>query len=174
MNVLFPVRAVSSNRNIADVKVLKSGYGNKYSFKVTPENKGSSTITMSGTVNGKKITEKTKVNVVDYNNPVASFKIDGKDYADKFSHLDSAVPTGKLARGKKLKVSCTPAKGWIIKYIQKTHNFKLGENVVTSATPGQRNNTTVTFNPNALSGNIYAILYNKALQKTVVLTVSLK
>lgn len=168
------VKAVSSNKKIATVKVLRDEFEGEYYFRVTPKKKGSSTITMTGTVNGKKVTEKTKVKIINYTNPASSFKISGKEFAGKFKGHDKASAVGKLVRNKKIKVSCKPAKGWTVKYIRKCYDLKLGDDMATCAYAPQKNNTTMTFGSDAITGEIQAAFYNKSLNKTVILTVNLK
>lgn len=168
------VKAVSSNKKIATVKVLRDEFEGEYYFRVTPKKKGSATITMTATVDGKKVVEKTKVKIVNYQNPAASFKINSKDYAKKFKNHDESSAVGELVRNKKLKVSCKPAKGWTVKYIRKFYNLKMGDDMATCAYFPQKNNTTITFGSDAITGEIQAAFYNKTLNKTVRLAVNLK
>lgn len=164
------VKAVSSNKKIATVKVLRDEFEGEYYFRVTPKKKGSATITMTATVDGKKVVEKTKVKIDNYQNPAASFKIDGKDYAKKFKNHDEASVVGKLVRNKKLKVSCKPAKGWTVKYIRQYYE----DDMACTAVAPQKNNTTMTFRSDAKVGEIEATFYNKTLGKVASVTVTLK
>lgn len=98
------LKATSSNKKVATVKVYKYHEDNMYSagYKINCKKSGKTTIKVTAKVNGKTYKKSCTYVFEKYKNPFTSFKIDGKNYASKMNkggnpHVDKTLIQGKLS-----------------------------------------------------------------------------
>lgn len=123
------VKATSSNKKIATVTVKKFTLAGKTnpSVVVKPKKAGTTTITCVIRRDGKNYKSKMKVTVVNYSNPLKSFKYNGKEYVEKFNEKPSYY-YGKKAP-KKGKISVKANSEWsIVQIFTYSRNTGKGKN----------------------------------------------
>lgn len=82
------VKASSSKKSVATVEYF--GYG---LFYVRPKKAGSTKITINVIADGKKVTRKCTVKIVNFKQPFKSLKINGKSYTKKIKGSDNTIYT---------------------------------------------------------------------------------
>ena len=73
------IKVVSSNKSVATVENV----GNGFSFSLCPKKPGTTKITWTGIVDGKKIKRTGKVTVFNFQNPFSKLKVGGRNYLSK-------------------------------------------------------------------------------------------
>ena len=107
--------------SVSNSKVIKNAwfdvmdmteYNGKVNLYLTfmPVKKGTSKITVSGTIGGKKASFTTTVKVVNYQNPFSVLKLGSKSYKKKFKKYANSV-VARTSAGKP-KLTVKPAAGW--------------------------------------------------------------
>lgn len=157
------VKAVSDNGKVLTVvKIRHERQTSLVHLDVKVRKAGTAKVRLTGTVNGKKVTNTTTVKVVKYKNPIVSFKLNTKDYASKFK-ATAGVYTTKKSPGK-YKISCKAATGWKIKKIIGIR-IKSEDDTDIGEYKNVKNNSIV----NIKKGQAFDIcveLYNKKLKMT--------
>ncbi|MCR5656825.1 MAG: hypothetical protein K6G06_05115 [Butyrivibrio sp.] len=104
------VSVKSSNPGVATVKKGKLIGINKPAIVMTPKKAGKTKLTCVVKRGGKKYTTSTTLLVVNYKNPLKSFKLDGKEYASKLKNNNTYYT--KLSGQKTVTVTAT--KDWVV------------------------------------------------------------
>lgn len=99
------LKVKSSRPSVVKVKLVGK-YG---AFKFYPQKTGTAKITLSGVLNGKKITRKKTIKVVKYAQPFKSLKIGGKSYLKK---VKASTNTIAVKTKKNVKLTYKLNKGW--------------------------------------------------------------
>lgn len=99
------IKVSTSKKSVAAIKKL--GYG---MFTVKPKKAGTTKVTVTGTADGKKITRKCTIKIVNFKQPFKSLKIDGKNYSKKVKSSGNGI--GVKTKKSKIKFSYKLNSGW--------------------------------------------------------------
>lgn len=116
-----------TNVKSSDKKVMVASkvFDGEYSMiKMKAKKPGKTTITFKAKIGNKTYNYKVKVKVVNYTNPLKSFKIGKTDYASKFSHTFYHRRSGKKKIAGKLAIKPNP--DWKVAALY-TYDFKTGK-----------------------------------------------
>lgn len=126
------IKVSNSKKSIATIKYF--GYG---MFTVKPKKAGTTKVTLTGTADGKKITRRCTIKIVNFKQPFKSLKIDGKDYRKKVKSSGNGI--GVKTKKSKIKFNYKLNSGWKVVDAQtdgkkvkngKTYSLPIGEQYV--------------------------------------------